>query len=211
MERWELYNSEETDEYSNATSNSNKRRADKRGRSNSSITWLTSTHCWLNWKEPEDQLGSRKRGSSFQRWSPDQPRSASTATNGQKQQIRRSVCWTEAPRGPGPWTGTLDWDLGQGPSPLPQRGDFYSLAVTGGVFLSGSTRLWPQPDKRAEDRGDTRDDGGETWGWGLASGAHLLSDTLPLPFCAGVIRSPSFRALIQLRGSVLARRTPTAQ
>lgn len=65
--------------------------------------------------------------------------------------------------GPGPWTGTFT-----APS---ERGDLCSLAVTGGVLLSGSTRLWPQPDKRAEHRGDTRDDGGtgggETWGWGI--------------------------------------------
>lgn len=154
----------------------NKRRADKRGRSSSSTTWLTSTHCWLNRKEPEDQLGSRKRGSSFQRWSHDQPRSASTATNSPKQQICRSVCMTETPRGPGPWTRTPDRDLRR---PL-QRGDLYSLAVTGGVLLSGSTRLWPQPDKRVEDRGDTRDDGGTGGGGGGRGGGDRRA---PLTFC----------------------------
>lgn len=107
----------------------------------------------------------------------------------------------------------------QDPGPGPRTGSFTAPSERR-LLLSGADRrrffVWVHQTlatARQKGRGQRGHAGrrGETWGWGSASGAHLLSDTLPLPFCAGVIRSPSFRALIQPRGSALARRTPTAQ
>lgn len=50
------------------------------------------------------------------------------------------------------------------PPPPPESRDLCSLSVTGGVLLSGSSRLWTEPDKRGEHRGDTRDDRGDGGG-----------------------------------------------
>lgn len=150
-----------------------------------------------------------ERGGSFQRWSHDQPCSASTAkkrpktANVQKRSLDRNASGTrtlDRDLGSGPWTGTYTFAPSER-RPLLSGGDrqrsfvWVHQTLTKGPSTEGT-------------RGTTgRRVGGRRGGGGSASGAHLLSDTLPLPFCAGVTRSPSFHVLIQPRGSALARWT----
>lgn len=116
--------------------------------------------------------------------------------------------------GSGPGNASPSPTLPAEPAP-PASADLCSVSVTGGVLLSGSSRLWPEPDKRGEHTRDDRGDGGGADEWTGKNGERRSPFVRhappprhpPPPFRARVIH---FCALIRPRGAQLASRTPTA-